>query len=120
MESYDTLPDGKWLCPECELPDPAKFGGLRDGRKSKLDWFSVGDLEAARVESSIATGEVEPRGCRSSNGSDQFLVVNGFVLHNNSAKCLFLDSDELYVKFQDLIDWKSSWPLSQIPIETRR
>ena len=38
------LPD-KWLCPECVTVDPSRFGPLRGGQKSTLDWFTLRDLE---------------------------------------------------------------------------
>jgi hypothetical protein len=47
MTKGQALPDGKWLCPECKLVDPANFGPLRGGRKASLDWFTVDDVRLA-------------------------------------------------------------------------
>eukprot|EP00980_Cylindrotheca_fusiformis_P012564 scaffold3084_cov144-Cylindrotheca_fusiformis.AAC.12 len=44
MSPAETLPDGEWLCPECKVVDPSKFGSLRGGRKSSVDWFHVGEV----------------------------------------------------------------------------
>jgi hypothetical protein len=38
-------PNGLWLCPECQLPDPAKFGPLRAGCKAVLDWCCPVDIQ---------------------------------------------------------------------------
>ena len=47
MKPNEALPEGRWLCPECELIDPAKFGSLNGGRKSSLDWFTIGDVQTS-------------------------------------------------------------------------
>jgi hypothetical protein len=47
MSVKEALPDGKWLCPECQLVDPTNFGSLRGGRKASLDWFTIDDMETA-------------------------------------------------------------------------
>ena len=47
MKQNDELPEGRWLCPECELVDPVKFGSLRGGKKSCMDWFTLGDMKMA-------------------------------------------------------------------------
>lgn len=36
-----------WLCPECDLKDPATFGTLNGGRKSAVDWFTIADVREA-------------------------------------------------------------------------
>jgi len=47
MKPNEALPHGLWLCPECELVDPAKYGSLRGGRKCSLDWFTLVDIKNA-------------------------------------------------------------------------
>lgn len=47
MRQNEVLPEGRWLCPECVLVDPARHGSLRGGRKSSLDWFTVEDIKSA-------------------------------------------------------------------------
>jgi hypothetical protein len=47
MDPAIALPEGRWLCPECKVPDPSNFGPLRGGKKSSLDWFAIDDLVAA-------------------------------------------------------------------------
>ena len=47
MSESQVLPEGKWLCPECRVVDPANFGPLRGGRKASLDWFTIEDMRAA-------------------------------------------------------------------------
>ena len=44
MSQGQVLPDGKWLCPECKVVDPANYGPLRGGKKAWLEWFSVEDV----------------------------------------------------------------------------
>ena len=44
MKEGQTLAEGKWLCPECNLVDPCNFGPLHGGRKSSLDWFALDDI----------------------------------------------------------------------------
>ena len=39
------LPEGVWLCPECQIKDPALFGSLKGDRKASVDWFSVKELQ---------------------------------------------------------------------------
>ena len=45
MSNGQQLPEGKWLCPECRVVDPALLGPLRGGAKASLDWFSVDDIQ---------------------------------------------------------------------------
>jgi hypothetical protein len=47
MTQASRIPEGKWVCPECRIADPCKFGSLRGGKKSSVDWFSASDLLAA-------------------------------------------------------------------------
>lgn len=47
MAQSTRIPEGKWVCPECRLADPCKFGSLRGGKKSSVDWFTAQDLVAA-------------------------------------------------------------------------
>ena len=49
MSERAELPDGKWLCPECEIVDPANFGTLWGDRKAAVDWFTIDDIETARI-----------------------------------------------------------------------
>jgi PHD-finger len=51
MSERAELPDGKWLCPECAIVDPANFGTLWGGRKAAVDWFTIEDIETARIMS---------------------------------------------------------------------
>lgn len=44
MNQVTRLPEGRWLCPECQVKDPALFGSLKGGQKAAVDWFSVKEL----------------------------------------------------------------------------
>jgi PHD-finger len=44
----DALPEGRWMCPECEIKDPAMFGNLKGGRKASVDWFTITQLQGIR------------------------------------------------------------------------
>ena len=44
LASEGSLPEGIWLCPECRIPNPSKFGPLYGGSKAELDWFSMKDF----------------------------------------------------------------------------
>jgi hypothetical protein len=45
MNQVTRLPEGRWLCPECQIKDPALFGSLKGGQKASVDWFSVKELQ---------------------------------------------------------------------------
>ena len=140
MLEHGDLPEGDWLCPECELKDPAMFGPLRGGRKSALDWFSVADLdEASRLKHGHlpATETGGHDALAASNGTDntaqqtvdstpttpikfQFLVVQGFLFgrdkSNGSSALHLLSSNGIQKHFRSMgAELCSRWPISQIP-----
>ena len=47
------LPEGKWLCPECAIPDPCRFGPLRGGEKPSIDWFTLKDLKPDDISNEV-------------------------------------------------------------------
>jgi len=69
MKPYEELPDGRWLCPECELIDPANYGSLWGGRKSSLDWFTVEDVKTAMQQKNHETMLSESTGVDNTAGS---------------------------------------------------
>jgi hypothetical protein len=72
-------PEGKWLCPECRLVDPALLGPLRLGAKASLDWFTLADVAMApqrpHAQMQMPTNAQDPRQL-------PFSLSNLF--HNNS------------------------------------
>lgn len=104
MSCGQSLPDGQWLCPECKVQDPAKFGPLYGGQKSALDWFTVDDIArglkaktmngtaafeerqkemvtkevSAALEFNPGISDIVPSS-RNDKSNNQFLVVHGFV-----------------------------------------
>ena len=44
VPEHRDLGEGRWICPECAMPDPAKFGTLNGGCKSEMEWFTMHDL----------------------------------------------------------------------------
>ena len=94
MHDMSQLPEGTWLCPECQIVDPALFGSLRGGRKASVDWFCVKDLHTTdRSENgqnlTSRAGNHDQNCARSSpmflpssNGSEK--VVNEGVSHDNN------------------------------------
>jgi len=52
MDPRTVLPDGKWLCAECQIKDPAHYGSLKDDRKSSVDWFKINDIKKMNREAS--------------------------------------------------------------------
>lgn len=47
MYEMSQLPEGTWLCPECQITDPALYGSLKGGRKASVDWFCVKEIQTA-------------------------------------------------------------------------
>ena len=89
MSLGQVLPDGKWLCPECHLVDPAKYGPLRGGRKASLDWFSVDDISAAIRNN-------EPQILLGSQGNSNSMIAPASTdISENSAGALKVLSGEL-------------------------
>ena len=72
MSIAQPLPEGRWLCPECQVVDPAAFGPLGYGRKSSLDWFSSRDLMCVSNSRSFGVGDL------------QLLVIHGFAFARKS------------------------------------
>jgi hypothetical protein len=78
------FPKGNWYYPECALVDPAKYGPLQAGRKSKLEWFKVGpDGQTQRVSlernNPAQNGENELKESKECWDLSEYLVVHGFV-----------------------------------------
>ncbi|CAJ1942928.1 unnamed protein product [Cylindrotheca closterium] len=46
MKPTEELPEGEWLCPECQVADPSKFGPLYGGQKASVDWVRVRDVSS--------------------------------------------------------------------------
>lgn len=143
MLEYVELPEGRWLCPECDLVDPAHFGPLRSGRKSVLDWFSESDIRMAdQIESygsdtgdvskidnaqdceSSAMGEGQPSGIDAS----KFLVVHGYLFRRGTSESLRdpsgrlsakiplpLSTGEVSQEVDKLGSLRQCWPFCQIP-----
>jgi hypothetical protein len=72
MSERDPLPEGRWLCPECQIPDPATFGTLLGGRKSELEWFSVSDIVSA-------CNGVDASEVWKNQDDAMYIVLNGYV-----------------------------------------
>lgn len=49
MRPAEELPEGEWLCPECQVVDPSKFGPLHGGQKESVDWVKISDV-ARRIQ----------------------------------------------------------------------
>jgi hypothetical protein len=124
MQVGETLPEGKWYCPECVLVDPAKFGPLRDAPKSSVDWFCEADLcqsEGHPLSPTEATGSPKP------SMEKQYMVIHGFVLCRSSCKESRLDLQKSPagpkpLSKSDLREFlahvgvdRGRWPLTQIP-----
>lgn len=108
-----SLPEGKWLCPECEIPDPSKFGSLRGGKKGRIEWFNEADLEEALSHSGLADyllGDHSPNGI----SDTKYIVVQSYVLQRakDSACLCCLDSNHL--SFLGAYKYGSNWPFSQV------
>ena len=119
--SQDTiLPDGNWYCPECTLVDSAKFGPLKGGRKSRLDWFEL------LPDSPPGAPNAEQLGPQST----QYLVIHGFVFcrqretMGNSlgnewwSPPTLLSRNDLLNLFQRIgIRASSTWPVVHVPCD---
>ncbi|KAL3945532.1 MAG: hypothetical protein SGBAC_000356 [Bacillariaceae sp.] len=46
MKPAEELPEGEWLCPECQVVDASKFGPLYAGQKASIDWVRVSDVSS--------------------------------------------------------------------------
>ena len=117
------LPEGSWYCPECSLVDSAKYGPLKGGRKSRLDWFSIPiDSQVPREDNS--KGSQEP------HGLSEFLVVHGFVFRRQRDSLGFPGRNQCWVPPGVLCGKElrklfcgighgvsSSWPLVHIPCD---
>jgi hypothetical protein len=139
MSKY-SLPEGRWLCPECTHVDPAKFGTLHGGRKSALEWFTSFDLARAAACKSNASaeeyaiGQNHPQQDLRKESGPEALVVHGFVFSRNltndtgvqsyssetEEKILPLNNDRLK-RFAASLGPRglSHWPLEQIPVNPR-
>ena len=112
MTEYEALPEGRWLCPECTLPDPAMYGPLHAGRKSSLDWFSPRDIGI----SALSTG---CEGFKEKSGMDSaFQVVHSFAFARQADEGLdpssLRDTFPIPVKFGLHGVSRAEWPLSQM------
>ena len=144
MSSTQPLPDGKWLCPECQLVDPALIGPLRAGSKSSLEWFSVADVQTASLNTDLRRdGEhlcgisdsyhskstpTEPSGLGPTVGAanplpnEEFLIVHGYVFQRPAnhvdGNSVALLSRNPTVGILDKLDpsIKKAWPIVQIPM----
>eukprot|EP00934_Nitzschia_sp_Nitz4_P000071 Nitzschia sp. Nitz4//scaffold42_size132992//7696//13638//NITZ4_003379-RA/size132992-augustus-gene-0.109-mRNA-1//-1//CDS//3329551658//71//frame0 len=59
MPQEQQLPEGKWLCPECRIIDPARVGPLGRGSNASLEWFSISDLkESLRLGNTVQPNNV--------------------------------------------------------------
>jgi hypothetical protein len=129
--SKHSLPEGRWLCPECSHVDPAKFGTLHGGRKSALDWFTMHDIGRAAACRSCSSVEEHVGG---QNHGPEALVVDGFVFSRKFTNCTDVQrySPATEQKFLPLdLDLLkhfvanfgppglSQWPLEQIPVNAR-
>ena len=66
------LPQGKWLCPECEISDSSLLGPITSGKKESLDWFSLSSLGmdlSRKIDKAV----------RTALSTVEFLVLHGFV-----------------------------------------
>ena len=131
MATGSPLPEGKWLCPECKIADPCRFGGLKDGQKPTLDWFTLSDLEALGGEGDGLTCAASGLAA-SAQSQNEFLVIHGFVFTRpvscndgcvpTANDCLSnylpMPPNELYCLLQEIGPRASSkWPFSQIPLD---
>jgi hypothetical protein len=121
--AHESLPEGKWLCPECALVDPAKFGPLKEGPKSSVDWFRLGDV----CPSLLTRPVMEPPSTSAMSLKDEYLLIHGFVfrrpyipLIQENAKSIVPEhlSRMDVAHFLAEIGPKNSkrWPLAQIPV----
>jgi hypothetical protein len=46
MAPSGKLPQGKWLCTECRVPDSSKLGPLGSDNRPLIGWFTLNELEA--------------------------------------------------------------------------
>jgi hypothetical protein len=72
MSATEQVPDGKWLCPECRLVDPALLGPLTAGAKSSLDWFSVADIQTSLGDAELRRKRDQQGGSRDNYGLVEF------------------------------------------------
>ena len=145
MSATHQLPEGKWLCPECQLVDPALIGPLRAGSKSSLEWFSVADVQTAPLNTELRregdqeegildsypskAPRTEPSGLDPSFGAAnphsnrEFLIVHGYVFQRPAqhleVSSVALLSRNRVVDILDKLDptTKKAWPFVQIPLE---
>lgn len=66
------LPQGKWLCPECEISDPSLLGPVISGKKASLDWFSISSL-------GMDLSRKNDKSVRIALSKVEFLLLHGFV-----------------------------------------
>lgn len=55
MTPYAKLPDGKWWCPECRVPDASRMGPIQAENRPLIGWFTLNELreESSSHESMI-------------------------------------------------------------------
>uniref|UniRef100_A0A6U5IWQ3 PHD-type domain-containing protein n=2 Tax=Corethron hystrix TaxID=216773 RepID=A0A6U5IWQ3_9STRA len=42
--SRGEIPEGEWLCPECKVVDPSKYGSLYGGSKGRMLWLTLAEM----------------------------------------------------------------------------
>ena len=82
----EELPDGKWYCPECSLVDPAKFGPLREGSKSSVDWFRLRDVCRAQKHLMSLTDSSHENPTEAMSEEKEYLVIHGFVFSRSKSE----------------------------------
>eukprot|EP00977_Amphora_coffeiformis_P014601 scaffold4097_cov166-Amphora_coffeaeformis.AAC.58 len=126
---HESLPEGKWYCPECVLVDPAKFGPLREGPKSSVDWFHLRDVCRSQEHLLSLTNAAEGKGPTLAMSEDaEYMVIHGYIFRRpmsgkpssmtlespNAPTCLSkVDLANFFTKVG--AEDRKRWPLAQIP-----
>jgi hypothetical protein len=143
MSKWESVPNGRWLCPECVLVDSSKFGPLRLGRKGRIDWFSLDDLSRHQQRKNLALGG-QCDGITVNTGANQnllgnmnqdlneiedfseYLIVHGYVFHRSKTNVKQGSErfpqrpmrKELLLPFIEKLNNRVDlWPFSQIPMD---
>lgn len=126
---YETLPEGKWYCPECTLVDPAKFGPLREGPKSSVDWFHLRDVCRSQEHLLSLANVANGRGpTQAMSEETEYMVIRGYVFQRpgshtlpfkpsespNAPKCLSKTDLATFLMKVGAED-RNRWPIAQIP-----
>jgi len=138
MGEFDALPDGRWLCPECRLPDAAKFGPLFANKpKATVDWVSLNDIKIShRLSTSdgarLCPAELIAASNNSEGTQEKYLVTHGFVFAQQIKDRLTLDLKTLKHGYSQPVPLckeavqrrisalriiPTSWPFAQIPAD---